>query len=330
MKTRPLIAMGIAVTAAALLLGSVSRGSAHATATASAAGKVKVWYVNPLFSYPLWLASSNVFKKAAKAHGYSATVVGNNQIDIPKQINAIKQAVSSGADGVITCDLNPATFQSTIQDARSKGVVMVTIGCVDKISDYAVGTDNVSYGKLAADEIAKHAGKDAQVVVVATDKTTPNQALIFKTFQSRAKAKYPKMKVLAYESDNSNPAKAAQIIQTLPSAYPGMDTLWMIEGTAPATVRAALSRAGKKAGDIYTLGVDALPTTIAAIKSGWITETLVQCWFYASPFAADLIKAKKAGHGPKKQFWPINIQPVTKAQLPFKGCPASFLPKLPK
>lgn len=318
-----------AILSVAALAACASSTSGNSSSPSSTTGRgPSIWYVNPLFSYGPWSASSTVFKQQASADGYSATVVGNNQINIPQQITDIKQAEASGAKGIITCDLDPSTFQSTITSAEKHSTVMVSLGCVDNASSYSIGTNNVTYGQYSAQVIAQKAGPDAQIAVVGTNLSTPNQAAQYNAFVAYAKAHYPKMKILTFQSDQSDPTKAAQQISALPTAYPSMNALWIIEGFAPSVAPRALAEAGKKPGQIFVLGIDTLPATLSAVKDGWVSETLAQCYFWASPFAAKLIKAKLAGHGPAQRSYSIPVIQVGKSQLPFNGCPSSVFPKV--
>jgi ABC-type sugar transport system substrate-binding protein len=138
------------------------------------------------------------------------------------------------------------------------------------------------------------------------------------------------MKVLEQIFDNGSSATTETDLASLPQSYPTANAIWFLEGGTLPAVQQALTQAGKTPGQIFVLGIDALPTTLADIKSGWVSETLAQCYFWATPFAAQLALAKIDGHGSKQQSWPIGVQAVGKAQLPYNGCPASYIPKLSK
>ena len=103
------------------------------------------------------------------------------------------------------------------------------------------------------------------------------------------KEKYPGIKEVAWEGDNTDAGVAAQKLGAMVGAYPDINYLWIIEGAAPGAVPAALGEAGKKPGDIRVLAVDAQDSTLKAIEDGWITTTLNQCWFDTSVNIAKLI-----------------------------------------
>jgi ABC-type sugar transport system substrate-binding protein len=291
---------------------------------ASNGGKqLNIWYVNPLPNTPDWGRSGKLFKDAASAQGYKATLVGPNKIDIPAMVSQIEQATTDGADGIITCPLDPAAFKSVIDQAKSKGIVVASIGCVDPNASFSVGTGNQEYGRLSADLIAKQTGGKANVGIIGTDHTTPNQVAQVNGFRAQVKAKYPNIKELVWESDNSDAGVAAQKIGAMISAYPQMDYLWIIEGAAPGAVPAAIREAGKKPGDIKVLAVDAQDATLKAIEDGWITTTLNQCWFDTSPNIAKLIAEIKSNGKQPKDFYAVDVDPVSKENLPYQGCPKS-------
>jgi ABC-type sugar transport system substrate-binding protein len=285
--------------------------------------------VDPLLSYPAWALSASIFKADAGKDGYKAKVVGPETIDPAAMVNMMDQAISAGAKGIIFCDLDPAIFHDEVLKAQRLGIVVVTIGCVDNISNYSIGTDNADFGRVAADLVAQKTGGHAQVGIVTTSQSTPNQVAQVDSFKARIAAKYPGIKVVSWQSGNADTATDAQVITAMAEAHPGMNVLWCVEGTCPAAAQPGLSAAGLSSGQVYVLGIDDVATTIAAIKSGWVSVSLNQCYFAASPLAAQLIKASLSGHPVAKKLWTVPVDPITEGSLPYKGCPASAVPTMP-
>ncbi len=292
------------------------------SAGAQAQKPLNIWYVNPLPNTPDWGRSGRIFQEGAEANGYKATMVGPNKIDIPAMISQIEQAITDGADGIITCPLDPAAFKGVIDDAKSKGIIVASIGCVDPNANFSVGTGNEQYGRVSADLVNEQTGGTAQVGILGTDQTTPNQVAQVEGFRAQVKEKYPNIKEVVWESDNSDAGIAAQKLGAMVSAYPEMNYLWIIEGAAPGAVPAALGEGGKQPGDIKVLAVDAQDSTLKAIEDGWITTTLNQCWFDTSVNIAKLIIEVKNSGKKADSFYPVDVDPVGKNNLPYKGCSA--------
>ena len=319
------IAIAAILAAASTGLGA---GSSSGTAQKAAAKPLNLWFVDGFAFVPAWLKMEAQFKQRAAQLGDKATVVGLQKLDPAAMVSAMDQAIANKADAILTCNIDPKVFTSEIKKARRAGIVVATIGCVDKISNFSIGTDNLAYGRFAADLVGKKFNGTAEVGFDGSNRSAPNQVLQVQGFKQRAAAKYPGIKVVAWEEGKGDAATDAQVITAMTQANPGLNAIVCISSTCPAGAQAGLSAAGKKPGDVFFVGIDAEVPTLAGIKSGWVTETLAQCWFNAAPLAVDLMHAKLTGHGNLKQSWPMPVQVVTAKQLPYKGCPASLLPKV--
>jgi ABC-type sugar transport system substrate-binding protein len=318
----------VAVTAMIALVGassSLSAGSRSA-AVEHAGASYNVWFVDGFSFVPAWQKMEQQFKREAAKLGDKATVVGMSALDPAKMVSDMDQAIAAHANAILFCDVDPKVFTAEIAKARKAGIVVTTIGCVDKLSNYSIGTDNLAYGKFAADVVGKKLGGSGDVGFDGTTRSTPNQVLQVKGFKQETGAKYPGIKVVAWEEGKGNTATDTTVITAMIQANPSLKAVICITSTCPPAAQAALTAAGKKPGDLFFLGIDHDPATIAALKSGWVNETISQCWFDAGPFALDLMQAKLDGHGSATQSWPMPTQVVTQQQLPYPGCPAKLIP----
>ena len=328
-RARAFIFASVGAASSLLAVSNVGVASSSATTIRASASGPSIWEIDPLESNPFYLTMDKQFKAVAPKLHFKPTVVGTTSVSESADISYINEAVADGAKAILYTDLDPATFKSTILKAEKAGVVMITIGAVDNISTYSIGTDNVAYAKKSVDVIAQKAGKNARVVLFATNLTVPNQAIQYHTFVSYAKQKYPHMQLLAEESDSADSGTAAADIRSVIEGYPNVNAFWMIEDASGPIIGKALQEAGKKPGQVFVLGIDALAGTLTEVQEGWVPELLNQCWFSSIPFASEAALAKIAGHGLTQQSISIPVQPVTKATLPYKGCPASYFPKVP-
>ena len=317
--------MKAGVTMLALAAGAilVLAGCGGSTGSSGGTKVYNLWYVNPLPNTPDWGRSGKMFQDAASAGGYKATMVGPDKIDVPTMINEMDQAITDKADGILTCPLDTTAFKAEIAKAHSKGIVVASIGCVDSDANFSIGTDNADFGKTAADVIGQQTNGNGKIGIIGTDQTTPNQVAQVTAFKAELAAKFPNMTVLTWESDKSDASVAATKIAAMVKAYPQMNYLWIVEGAAPGAVPAAFKEAGVAPGKIGVLAIDAQSSTLQAITDGWISATLNQCWFNASPQAAKRMIAAKNGTT-QPQFIAIKVDPVTKDRLPYQGCPADF------
>lgn len=299
---------------------SSTAGASQPASVAPSAALANIWYVSPLVPSPAWTSSAKLFTDGAAAGGYKATVVGPDKIDIPAMVSNIEQAMADGADGIITCSLDPAGFKSVFDQAQSAGIIVASIGCVDDNADFSVGTDNADFGKVAADFIAAATNNNGQVGIVRQDATAPNQIIQLDAFNAQLAAKYPDMKVVGVVDSNADVSVVTPRISALVQANPGMNYVWIIEGAAPGAIPAAFREAGLEPGQVGVLAIDAQDTTLQAIEDGWISASLNQCWFDAAPQIAKRIIEAMAGTT-QPQFIAIPVDPVSKERLPYAGCP---------
>lgn len=323
MRKRAFLAV-VALAAITTVVGA----SSSLGAPASGHKQYSLWFVDGFSFVPAWQTTEKQFKAEAAKLGDKATIVGMPALNPATMVSDMDQAIAQHANAILFCDVNPATFKAEIAKARAAGIIVTTIGCVDKLSNYSIGTDNVAYGRYAADVVGKALHGSGQVGFDGTTRTTPNQILQVKGFKQEAAAKYPGLKVVAWEEGMGNTATDQKVITAMLEGYPKLKAVVCITSTCPPAAQAALSAAGKKIGDIFFLGIDHDPATVAGVKSGWVSETIAQCWFDSGPFAADLMHAALAGHPSSKQSWSMPTQVVTKQQLPYGGCPAKLIPKV--
>jgi ribose transport system substrate-binding protein len=316
----------IALVAATALVAASSSVGAPRSSSSHTASPYNVWFVDGFSFVPAWQKMEQQFKQHAAKLGIKATVVGMSALDPEKMVSDMDQAIAAHANAILFCDVDPSVFKDEIAKAQKAGIVVVTIGCVDKLSDYSIGTDNLAYGKFAADVVGKQLGGSGEVGFDGSTRSTPNQVLQVKGFKQEVTAKYPGIKVVAWEEGKGDTALDTKVITAMLQGNPNLKSVICITSTCPPAAQAALTAAGKKKGDIFFLGIDHDPATVAALKSGWVNETISQCWFDAGPFALDLMHAKLSGHASAKQSWAMPTQVVTAQQLPYAGCPAKLIP----
>jgi ABC-type sugar transport system substrate-binding protein len=312
-----------------ILSASRAQSASNSDSSHTAASQPSIWEIDPVESNAIFRVQDAQFRSAASIYHYKANVIGTVGVSIPQQIPLINEARSAGAKAIIYCDADPKTYRKTVIGAEKAGIVMITVDCVDNFSTYSIGENLVTYAEHVVETIARRAGPDAKVVLFAVDLSIPTTAIPYAAFVAYAKKHYPHMKLVAEEADNGDPGIAATTIRSVIEGYPNVNAFWMLESGSGPIIGSALQAAGKKRGQIYVLGLDALPGTLAQVKAGWITQVVSRCSFYAMPFAAGLAVATIHGRGLKTQSIDVPNQIVSAADLPYHGCSSSLLPKPP-
>jgi ribose transport system substrate-binding protein len=316
LKTRkPRLLRGLLLASLIVVPSALTSSVAHPAAHAAA--KLKIVYVNPLPSTPDWGRSGRYFEQAAAKLGYQATVVGPNSFDVPAMITDIQDAIAAKADVIMTCACTKGAFDAVLKKARAAGITVVTIAADSgpNTRDVFLGTNYPKLGHDAAMLLAKKMHGSANIGLVQTDGTTPNQVAEITAFKAALKP-YPNMKVVAAVYDNSDAAVAAPKMSQMLIAHPEINAIWTVEGAAPGVAQSVLKQAGKKPGEVTVLGIDLQVPVKIAIQQGWIWATQYQQFFDATPLAAKCAVDLKQGIKIKSSVIDTGSLVITKANIP--------------
>ena len=75
---------------------------------------------------------------------------------------------------------------------------------------------------------------------------------------------------------NSDPSLGIPAFAAYIQAHPNLKAIGLQHGSVTGVMSEALKKAGKKPGDIIVGGIDLAPSTIGALKSGYVSATLDQ------------------------------------------------------
>src|SRR5580704_12193777 len=194
-KGTALIAGTVAAACAAMGVIPSTAGTAVASSAAvaragQAAKPLNLWFVDGFGSIAAWQRMEKQFKQEATSLGDKATVVSQQTTADATIISGMDQAIADHANGILVCDIDPPVFKTEIAKARAAGIVVATIGCVDNYSTYSIGTNNLAYGRFAAQVVGKALHGAGELGFDGSTRTAPNQILQVQGFKQEASAKY--------------------------------------------------------------------------------------------------------------------------------------------
>ena len=273
------VAMLMLFTAACQPAAPAPQASQPTEAPAAAAKKARIVFVSPLIGHPAWLDAKKGSEAAAKDLNFDVEWVGPSTIDMNAEVQLIESAIATKADGILNCPLNPEAFGAVYAKAKEAGIPIVNVQ-VDTPPDSRlafIGTGQVEYGQQAAEALAKKMGGKANIAVMQTSLDSGNQNVEFDAFKKVITEKYPDMKIVVREVDNSDMPTAVDKINQILLTYPDVNAFFMLEGSAAPAAAQVFKE--KNISNIVVLGIDDLPETIQAIKDGQIWGTLTQNYF---------------------------------------------------
>jgi ABC-type sugar transport system substrate-binding protein len=291
-----LVLCAVLATLAIGACGSDDDGDSSAGAQAGSASGKKVTFVGPV-AVPVWLQAKDGFEKKGDALGLNTTWTAPNEVDIPGIVQSLQRALTSGADGLVTCALDPKAFGPVLDQAKSQGVPIVLTDCdvPDTSQRLAfVGTIGKTFGQKSAEKLIELTGGKAGIVVMQGQFDAAIQNDILAGFKTGI-ADEPGMKIVSRQADNSDVAQAVQKFRDLFRTKPEIDTVYCIEaGCAGAAVTAA-REAGKPLDDLTIMGTDDNPEVVDGIKKGDIEISAAQPFTKMGELAAQYLADHFAG-----------------------------------
>lgn len=190
-------------------------------------------FISPLTQ---WGAIVNGVKAADKEFKTNTKIYGSEKLDIEGQIQAIKDAVLTRPDGIITsAPVHSEGLCEAIASAISSGipVVLVDSDFTETDRNCYIGTDNIEAGRMAGGDMYNITKGKAKIGIIVADLGNPNQQERIQGFKSQI-SQYSEMEVLDIIECHSERMELLTKIPEMLEEYPEMNALYLVEGIASA------------------------------------------------------------------------------------------------
>jgi len=166
-------------------------------------------------------------KAQAKASGVvSKVIIANRNTDAAGQIADIRNLISSGANVIVINPSDRDALNPVIKQATDKGIVVVAVDqAVSEPSAYVVSNDQVAYGKLGADWLAKQLGGKGNIIEMRGINGVPADTDRHQGLMSSLSA-YPNIHIVKETFTNWSLDPAAQQMKDIFTSGLKFDGVW--------------------------------------------------------------------------------------------------------
>ncbi len=236
-------------------------------------GTFKVGFAMADLNNPVWAELCQVAQEYGKQKGIELTVV-DCQNDSGKQITQIENFIQSGMDGIIFCAADINAMGPVVQQAKDKGIAVMSYGLVSENSDTEFICNNYSIGenigKQAAQWIIDNLDGKAKVAIL----DQPEQPEIMqrsKGIRDTLAKMVPESEIVASASavTASNGMKHTE---TFLQANPDLKVIACIGDGGAVGANEAVIAAGKDAPDFGIFSADGTTEVLEKIKAGQPTR----------------------------------------------------------
>ncbi len=167
---------------------------------AAAADTATIAFVPQIVGIPYFNAMEAGGKKAADALGVKFVYSGPVDTNPVDQLQIVQNLIDQGVGAIGVSVLDASSIAPVVEAAKKKGVKLFTADSDAPQSGRAVyvaqATDQ-GLGETVIDELVKRVGPEGKVGIVSGEATASNLNAWIGFMQARAKAKYPKLVLLA-------------------------------------------------------------------------------------------------------------------------------------
>ncbi|MEY8457743.1 substrate-binding domain-containing protein [Lactococcus ileimucosae] len=254
-------------------LGNEGSGNnSNGGTTKKAADELNIGVSISTTNNPYFVAMDKGIKDAAEKAGTELNV-SDAQNDAAKQTNDVQNFISQKVDAILINPVDSDAIVPAIEAANNANipVILMDRGASGGEVLTTVASDNVEAGKMAAEFIAKEAGKNAKTLQLSGTPGASSTIDRGKGFDNAAK---DTLDVLSSQSANFDRATALNTTQNMLQANKGVQAIFaqndeMALGAAQAVKAAGLS-------GVIIVGIDGQPDAQEAIKEGTLTATVAQ------------------------------------------------------
>ncbi|MFZ4239683.1 ABC transporter substrate-binding protein [Streptomyces murinus] len=231
-------------------------------------------------SNPFRATETKSIEQQAKKLGVKL-IERNANADVNTQNSQIEDMIAQGAKALIVAPENSDGLGPALAKAKSAKIPVLTIdrtvggtACTDFMA--FIGSDFYHQAQLAADDLAgATGGGDAHVAIltgtpgnnVTTDRT--------KGFEDRARAKYPKMKVVASQTGNFAQTDGQKVMEQLLQSHPDINAVYAENDEMALGAIQAIRSAGKTPGkDVKVVSIDGIEQAVKNVGAGQMVSDI--------------------------------------------------------
>jgi len=229
----------------------------------------------------------------AEDRGLELTIT-DGEFDITKQINDVRSLLQQDVDAILTSPVQSDAAVTMVEDAAEENVPVFTANSTAATSDVPMFTafGNAAAASAAADTLAdlleeRFGAPEGTVVEVLLPQNTETFVQRHEGFQEGI-SEYSDIEVISQLEYDQSQEDAANKITTQLQQNDDFDALYCPDLLSGLAAMTAFENEGVKEpvgteGHITTVGLDAGPTTLAAIRDGFFDAAIDQPNLFYAP-----------------------------------------------
>jgi len=188
-------------------------------------------------------------KEVADKYGMELIYRGPSSADAASQVNIVQDMIYDGVDVIAIAPVDPDAVKVVLDEARSKGIIVVTFDADSVNESRDVFVNQVSAKELGThliDELVKLVGAEGNYAILTASMTADNQNTWINWMKDYQAQQYPDLNLLTVIPTDEDQQKAYAHTRNLVQAYPELDGIIAMSTEAGPGAAQAIKVLGKK------------------------------------------------------------------------------------
>lgn len=228
--------------------GSADEAAAAAPAQKPPGGKLTIALLPKLINIDYFDACRRGAQKEAEQLGVTLIFDGPTEPSGAEQNKFIDTWVRQGVQAICVAPNQPKTVRRFVEKAQAAGIKVLTwdTDAPESGRDLFVNqVDEQTLGEALLDDLARQMGEEGEWAIAIASLDAANLNTWRRFAEARAKAKYPRMKLVATEVTKEDENFARQKVETLLNAHPNLKGIVAFDSNSVPGAAEAVKRAGK-------------------------------------------------------------------------------------
>lgn len=188
-------------------------------------------------------------KEVADKYGMELIYRGPTSADAASQVNIVQDMIYDGIDVIAIAPVDPNAVKIVLDEARSRGIIVVTYDA-DSVNE----SRDVFINQVSAEHLGVHIieqlvgliGEEGSYAILTASLTADNQNAWMRWMKEYQAAHYPKLNLLMIVPTDEDQQKAYAHTRNLLQAYPELDGIIAMSTKAGPGAAQAFKVLGKK------------------------------------------------------------------------------------
>jgi rhamnose transport system substrate-binding protein len=205
------------------------------------------------------------------------TTDGPTEADIQKQIEYIDNALSRGVDGILFASNDPVAISPVLRKALKAGVHVIGYDAEsepDAREWFVQQATPDGIAKSLVDSMVAEVGKDADVAIVTSSLTAPNQNAWIAEMKKYISAQGLKLNVVTTLPSEEDQQQAFKVTGQIIKAYPNVKGIWGLSSVAFPGAADAITQANL-IGKVAVVGLSTPNQMKPFVKSGCVKSVVL-------------------------------------------------------